>query len=459
MPQVEAGKSPGERQSPGLHGIVARVLAMTLLATGTPWLAGCSLLPEPATELVATATAMPAPTATRSPTPPNPTLAPVDPSAPLTITLWLPPDMALGEGSTGQVMQELNRAFAAENPRVEVVMVAKARYGRGGLVNALLATQPVVPARMPDIVAFDTAELHKLAGERVISPLDALMPEESWQGLFPFALESVSVEGQKLAIPFQADISFLAYNSAMVSAPPKTWGDLSQAGAEYIFPAAEGDGSAADAFLLQYLAEGGVLVDNGRPYLDSSLVAGVLRSYRGETESGVVPGIVQSLGTLEDCWAIYLAGEAAMTNASSWQFWRDRDRLQRTRYAQIPTTRGGAITLARTWAWAVVTRDPVRQEAAASYVAFFLRPEYVSSWSKASFHLPVERSALVLAIEDEAYCAFLSEQLEYARPYPNMRDYVKIQEAIVGAIEDVLDGVSTPERAAVAAAATVQRLR
>jgi hypothetical protein len=40
-----------------------------------------------------------------------------------------------------------------------------------------------------------------------------------------------------------------------------------------------------------------------------------------------------------------------------------------------------------------------------------------------------------------------------------MRHYSEVQDAVSSAIEDVLDGVTTPERAAIATAALLARLR
>jgi len=66
---------------------------------------------------------------------------------------------------------------------------------------------------------------------------------------------------------------------------------------------------------------------------------------------------------------------------------------------------------------------------------------------------------MALVIEDESYRTFLEELLKNAHPYPDLSYYTGLQSIIIRAIEDVLDGVSTPERAAVTAAAMVARLR
>lgn len=403
------------------------------------------------TSLVAT----PEPSRVAQPTPTQ-----FDPTMPVTLTMWLPPEMAVSALSSGQAFEVINRSFHAANPSIFLEIVPKAAYGTGGLVNALLATRPVVPSRLPDIIAIDTAQVSELAAQDILVPLDDIIPLTVWQDLYPVLTPPMSLAGRRYAVPFQVDITFLAYNTSDVQISPRTWTDLEGSGGRYVFPAAQGDGSAADAFLLQYLAAGGqILNEGGQPYLDSSIMAGILATYRQAVDAGVVPISVRNLQTLDDCWSAYMQDKATMTNVGSSQYQREKGPLRKTRYAPIPTTSGVPATLARSWSWAIVTEDPVRQEMASRYLVSALNAEALANWCAESFHLPVHRAALALAVQEEQYRAFLDEQLQHAYPYPDLEYYTRLQAIIIRAIEDVLDGVSTPERAAVTAAATVARLR
>lgn len=388
------------------------------------------------------------------------TPAPFNPTMPLTLTLWLPPDMAESAQQSGHALYKMNQAFLAANPQVRLEIITKAPYGLGGMVNMLLTTRAVVPKRLPDIFVFDVSELHLLVDKDILVPLDESVPSALWDDLFPFAPESVTSQGRRMAVPFQTDILFLAYNEALTSKPPRVWSEFAANRSDYIFPAGQGDGSAADIFLLQYFAAGGSLSQDGiRPYLDTAVMSRVLRMYRSAFEAGAINKNVRNLKTLDDCWAIYLAGDASMTNVSSWQYQRDRAMLQRTRFTQIPTSTGEPLTLAHSWAWGMVNQDAQRRAVAAQYITFALRAEHLAAWCVVSFHLPTLRLALPLAIDDQSYRAFIEDQLWHARPYPNVSQYFQVQEAIIRAIEDVLDGIATPERAALVAASTVARLR
>jgi ABC-type glycerol-3-phosphate transport system substrate-binding protein len=444
---------------------------MLLLIAGATSLMSCTSLAQaveglgrrPGTRTSVVQPTSSATTVVRTPTdvPRQETATPVGAQVPLTLTLWLPPEMADSARRQGQALYVLNRAFTAANPSLSVEVYPKAPYGQGGLVNLLVATRPVVPTRLPDLVVIDLSEIRKLDGTDMLLPLDGVLPQGLWDDLFAVAAAAATVDGQKVAMPFQTDVVFMAYDGGSAQTPPRTWEQLlSSNKLRYVFPAGEGDGSAADTFVLHYLAEGGDLGQPpGRPTIDATTAARVLRSYKNAIDAGVVPSNVRDYRDNADCWAALASGEATLADVSSWSYQRDRTSIPQLRYAQIPTTRGDTVTLARSWAWAIIARDPGHQEAAARYIISALRPEYLVTWSTTSFHLPTHRSILARSIDDEAYQAFLADLLDHARPYPSVRDYPEVQAAIMRAIEDVLGGVATPERAAAAAAAAVARLR
>ena len=448
-----------KRQTPCLLGwveVAAGAITGVLLLH---LVAGCSFLTKP-TSVLPSSSPTPGHTPTVSAPSPTATTSAGGPGMPLTLTLWLPPEMLPSTQGTGQFVEDLSRAFMLENPQARVEVVPKAPSGLGGIANFLMTTHAVVPARLPDIVALDASEIRKIAQSGVLIPLDDALSDAYWDDLFPWAVEAVTVNGERLGMPFQVDIAFLVYDVSLTETPPKAWYDLASVKGKYIFPAGRGDGSSADALLLHYFALGGNFGDNPtRPSLDTALLARVLGNYRSAMELGIVPDVVRTLRTLDDCWSSYLAGNAGLTNASSLQYGQDRATLPKARYAPIPTANGESITVARSWAWAVTARDRAHQEMAVRYVALALQPERLVQWSRASYHLPTHRSVLDLAVEDVDYRAFLAEQLEHARPYPSVAYYYEVQDAISLAIEDVLDGVTTPERAAITAAASLARLR
>ncbi|MFQ5886994.1 MAG: extracellular solute-binding protein, partial [Anaerolineae bacterium] len=210
----------------------------------------------------------------------------------------------------------------------------------------------------------------------------------------------------------------------------------------YAFPARGEEGAVNDSFLIQYLALGGSLVDEeGNPDLDGAILTQVLEFYRDGYEAGYISPSVLALESLDDSWALFKEGGVAMANVSSQHLLMEGTGVA---YASPPTKNRAHATMARCWAFLLLTPDPRRQAAAAEFVKWFLAPENLTAWAQASGHLPPSRSALRLAIEDTAYRVFVRRQMEaaYFRP-PNEEITTALQQAIV----DVLSGNATPQEA------------
>jgi ABC-type glycerol-3-phosphate transport system substrate-binding protein len=210
----------------------------------------------------------------------------------------------------------------------------------------------------------------------------------------------------------------------------------------YAFPAGSEEGAVNDSFLIQYLALGGSLVDEeGNPDLDRAVLTQVLEFYREGYEAGYISPSVLALESLDDSWALFKEGEVAMANVSSRHLLREGKGVA---YAPLPTKNGAQATMARPWAFVLLTPDPRRQAAAAEFVKWFLAPENLAAWAQATGHLPTNRSALRLSIEDTAYRLFVQRQMEAAYSRPSQEE---IATALQQAVVDVLSGNSTPQEA------------
>jgi len=210
----------------------------------------------------------------------------------------------------------------------------------------------------------------------------------------------------------------------------------------YSFPAGGEEGVVNDSFLIQYLALGGSLVDEkGNPDLDGAVLTQVLEFYRDGYEAGYISPSVLALERLDDSWALFKEGGVAMANVSSQHLLMEGSGVA---YAPLPTKNGARATMARCWAFVLLTPDPRRQAAAAEFVQWFLTPENLAAWAQTSGHLPPSRSALRLSIEDTAYRVFVRRQIEAAYFRPSKEE---IGAALQQAVVDVLSGNATPQEA------------
>ncbi len=477
MPGFGKDNSPRDTSKRGLFASTstgfARLLLLILLAgcgAGCAPLRGFLARPSPTAGLAPSPTPSqrPSPSLTSTPSTlptvpwavPSPTPT-VGAGQSITLTVWLPaemvPDLAPSP-EVGAFVASAHAAFLAAQRGARLTVAPKALYGPGGMLDMLLATQPVAPWRLPDIALVDASELPELVERGLATPLNDLISAAVWDDLFPFALEAVSADGGLYAVPFQVDIPLLVYQQQALPEPPQRWEQLLAGGAKIVFPAAQGeDGAAADLFMVQYLARGGKVTAS--PFvLDAVIVARVLRDYRTAFERGILVPEAREAQTWEKSWAFYLAGSAEMTLAGSWQYLRDRTTLTGSLYSVVPTVSAGRFTLARSLVWVILSQDPARRRLAAEYVTMMMDPERLGEWSAVSYHLPARRSSYATAFEPNLG-AFFEEQLARANPYPLSPIYLKVRDEIARAIEDVLDGVTTPERAASSLVMTISRIR
>jgi len=419
----------------------------SLLLLAAIELAGCSLLPGlplPSQEKTPTITPVPQKTMPSA----SPTPSPLPPvSSAITLTLWTTEAFSPQDSDSGQALAQQWQAFEAAHPNVTIEYVLKKPYGKGGILDFLNTARTAAPTVLPDLTILDILELDEAAEAGLIQPLDDLVSTELQQDLFPFARHSFG--GHLIGLQFEADIEHLVYNTSKIDSPPITWREVLSDSVTYIFPAGGDAGLVNDAFLIQYLAIGGRLLDQrDKPALDRDAVAQVLQFYHDGLEAGAIPPSVLQFENLDDCWFAYVSVQAAMSNVSSARYLADREILKNTSFAAIPTRDGNIGTLSRGWALALVTQDPIRQAIAGQFIEWLLQPERNASWNLAAGHLPPSRTAFDYLVTTDPYFSFAQQQLEHVYQRPMFSAYDKTGRALQQAVLDVLTGEVSPQEAA-----------
>jgi len=423
------------------------IVALLFLAA----LAGCSPLASPTPRNTVEDSTPTTPSPVSAPTTPSPApTSMVSGSSSITLTIWGPIQFAPGDADAGRtILQAQYDSFAADQQGFEAQYVTKATSGESGIVEFLELASYAAPSIMPDIAIVDPFELEPLVSAGLAQPVQGLLAEGLTEDLYPFARESCIFDGQLMGIQFEADIEHLIYYTGALEEAPATWADLFAQPISYTFPAGGEGGLVNDSFLIQYLDQGGLLVDQeGQPALDSSTVQRVLRMYDALRTWEVSPLRVLEFSDLEDCWAAYTEGNIAATHVSSWRYLASRSVMLDTAFARVPTETGSTATMSRGWAFVIVTDSPERQEAAASLVEWLMAPENLAEWSEATSHLPTRRAALQLTDWPAEYVDFLEDQLKSAFYRPSSPEFEEIARALQVAVEDVISGERTPRQAA-----------
>jgi ABC-type glycerol-3-phosphate transport system substrate-binding protein len=424
----------------------ARLLVLVLPVLS----AACASAPTSPTPDLATHT-LGAPPATLQPQPVPPTPLP---DTSITLTLWLPTRFLPAQDNAAyQVLQRQLDEFARTTDGTPSQIVIKQDRGPGGLLDLLRAASPVAPSILPDIIALDNADLETAARSGLVQPLGPLLPADLIDDLYPFARDLASLNGELYGVLYGADLEHLATNDA--TPLPRTWSDLLETPRRYLF-ALGSSTSVSDAVLAHYLSAGGRLSDDqGNPVLDEPALRTLLETYQNARDAGVLPGNFAELDNADKVWNAWQGLGTAVANLNATRYLSVETRLPDLQVGDLPALIRPARSMGRGWAYAIVTKDPRRQAAAARLLQLLLSPQNDGDWTRAAGVLPGRAAALAQWEQGDPYTTFAGNQLARAQPPPPAAVRNAISPVLRKAIEDVLAGRATPAEAARAAVAAV----
>lgn len=431
------------------------VLVLVILA-----LAACSLWRSDDQETATPSTATAPPTASGTPpgTPlPGATpLAPVH-DTPLTLVMWTTEDYAPNNetGGGAQLIEQI-QAFKRER-EVDIDVILKKRSGVGGLLDFMTTASVAAPSVLPDLVTLSASDLYQAAQAGLLQPLDGLLSPELLEDQFDFATELTRVQGATMGVLYQADLQHLVYDIASVGRAPRTWDDLYQSDAPFVFATGAG---VNDFLLIQYLSLGGKLVNaSGQPALDVEPLTQALEFFQQALDEGIIPPSVLNLSDASIAWAVYRIGEAGMVQVPASLFLADRASLSNAGFGPVPLQITGTTTLGSGWALALVTQDPERQRMTVELIEHLLSPENNGTWTLEAGRLPARRAPLQFWNEDDPYLPFIRDLLAQASPAPHPDLATAIGAPLAEALAQVLSRQATPADAAQAAVGAVQAMQ
>jgi ABC-type glycerol-3-phosphate transport system substrate-binding protein len=394
----------------------------------------------------------PTPTATLQPQPLPPTAVP---DTTITLTLWLPTRfLPARDNAAYQVLQGQLNEFARTADGTPSQIVIKQDHGPGGLLDLLRAASPVAPSALPDVIALDNTDLETAARSGLLQPIGPLLPAELVNDLYPFARDLGSSGGELYGVVYSADLEHLATGSALPL--PQDWPGLLNEPRRYLFALGNGDTGVSDAVLAHYYAAGGTLVDaQGNPALDETALRTLLETYQAAQDKGILAGNFIDLDSADKVWSAWRGFGAAVANLNATRYLSVETRLPDLQVGSLPALSQPARSLGRGWTYAVVTKDPRRQAAAARLIQQLLSPPNNGDWTRSAHVLPGRAAALARWDQTDPYTNFAGTQLAQAQAAPPASLLNVIGPALRTAIVDVLTDRATPAEAARAAVRAV----
>jgi ABC-type glycerol-3-phosphate transport system substrate-binding protein len=368
----------------------------------------------------------------------------------VTLKLWLPEELDLYARKAGAdtLAQQLSNFSNTYYPDLQVEVTVKKAHGRGGLLDFMRTARDAAPAILPDLVVLDAADLETVTGSGLIQPLDNFLAQSAASDHFPFATTMGQVGGQTMGVVIGVDMQHMAYRPALFDAPPLSWQQVISSPAPFLFPAGGYDGKINDATLIQYLGAGGKLSNpDGAPWLNEEALVSVFDFYsKCITTTVIAPTTILTITHVDQAWEQFKDGQSGMTVVRAGRYWLEAD--EDIAAAPIPTRSEQPISIARGWALAMVTDDPVRQDLAMLLFDWLTAPDHNAQWTQASGYLPATRSALRLWRVSNEEQAMLRNLMEAAIPAPRPEVMATIGPIMQEALEVVLEGRATPEEAA-----------
>ncbi|MCX6043942.1 MAG: extracellular solute-binding protein [Chloroflexi bacterium] len=412
-------------------GLGAVLLLMAACGRGTP-------LPDP----LVTQPAVIVATSTMTPSMPLEIASPAESQ----LVVWVPDFFeAKPDANAGNVLQAVYRQFEQTNPGVHVDVHIKAESGEASMFSYLRSAQRVAPTILPDLVLLDTQYLWQIAELDLVHPITFTELGQN-ANFYPFARNAVTFKQQPYGIPYTADLIHAVYDAQVFTTTPATWATVLAMKQPYLFPAGIHDSLYDESLLLQYVGAGGQLLESGE--INNLDAAKALLAFLAQGKAGgVIPDKALNLSSLNAIWMAFAAKPMGIANVSASLYLSQPKLPDGLNFDVVPTLTGQDSTIARTWAFAILTTDPERRQLAFRLANGFLDPSIQGRWTQLANHLPTSAAAWATWTNTGPYQEFLGHQLEIATAIPAGRPFADFAKRLQAAQQNILHGQLSPEDA------------
>ncbi len=362
---------------------------------------------------------------------------------PVVVELWVPEEFAAGAERGGDVLERQADEFQLQHPNIRLNYALKAPYGKGGILDWLTQLQELIPERMPDAAIVDSRDLERLEKLGLLHSLQRELPSGVYWDLFPPAQQIARHDGQWNNLPLVLETEHLVYDADRIAAPPRSWQGVLTDTIEFAFAA-----GSTESFLFQYLQSGGSLDPREQPAIDAGVTQSILEYLQAARANGSLNETTASFKSAREIMPLVTGGQVDMAQVRARDFLAERSRLSSMEASSIPTRDGTVSSLVSGWSFVILTDDPVKQNAAATYLEWIADPTRLGEWSNAAGLVPAGMSAFSHAIEPGEYSDVMWTLLSRGIVAPDFDMQTPYAEAWHAAVTAVLNGDLAPDDAA-----------
>jgi ABC-type glycerol-3-phosphate transport system substrate-binding protein len=366
------------------------------------------------------------------------------------ITFWH--EMAGAEKTVNALVDGFNRS----QEKYEVVPKMVGTYPEAN-------TQIIAALRAKNAPVLFQAEIGffpRLAEDGALADLAALektLDPAVVKDFFPAIWTYGVYEGKRFGLPWNASTPVLFYNASQFRSrglkPPTTWTEFAALSKTLSSRTAKGFLAIADSWQFEQmvLSRGGAVVTpDGKPNFTSKEVVEALDFLRDQVRQG--NAIPRSLGESQFAILDFVRTKAFMAIASIANWPDILPYSVAFELGAAPLPKGTRTVVPFGGAQLVVMRDSSDEQQAGAWAfwQYLMKPESIVTWTKASYYVPVRRSALPLLndwYKENPYRKTAFEQFDTAVPRPRVAGYATWKLYLEEAMERVLKG-GTESRAA-----------
>jgi sn-glycerol 3-phosphate transport system substrate-binding protein len=368
-------------------------------------------------------------------------------AAPTKITFWSYLDPSVGGALLRTFAAEFNRAQTQY--AVDVVDVGDFQTVQIKLINALRAGQG-----LPSMTMVDNGFFTRLALGGALEPLDALidpLPRTIVQDFQNVLWQYGDVKGVRLGLPWAGSALVNAYNADAFKqknlATPRSWDDYAKAARALTSRSSKGAVFFVDAWIFASMVSsrgGDVLTADNRPNFDTAESRATLQYMFDLVKSG--NALVRTYAEANFAVIDWVRTKTFMVTVPTSVYPLVKSAVS----FQVGATPMPGRTLAGE-AQLVVPKavSDAERDGSVAFWQYLIRPEVVARFSKATYYLPVRKSAVPLmgdAANDPVMRAGL-EALTTADNPPHLVEYGAWRTILEAQLERSLKGGVDPKAA------------
>lgn len=380
----------------------------------------------------------------------TPTTSPEDE---LILRIWWPDQLYPSDNEQAlRILEEQLSEFNKANPDYDVVLRLKATQGTGGILNTIMAAQPIAPNALPDLVLIQRNDLVPAARAGVIRQLEDWIPDTIRNDLLPPTLQLGYVDEVLYGLPYALWIEHLIYSPSLELETPLTLETLLDRKDRWWLPLMPPPNQeVSDMILAQYLAADGRLVDDsGVPILDQEPLLEVLAFYEQGLAAGVFAPELLNVMHAQEYWQRFTMGEITLAATHTTLYLQDQP--PESLVAPFPMLDESQHVIIEGWVWALTTTNPNQQMGALQFIEYMMSAEALADFTQTLGVLPARRRALRIWVETP-YLEQVESWLANGLILPNEQRNNIAAEQLQAAVLAVLNGMPYEEAAQTARSA------